>query len=69
MTARTVPLELTVGSRVEVTAGLSEGKLGVVLAKWPKRFGDIPLWRIGLDWESYESVIRQDYLRSIEGGR
>ncbi len=67
--ARTLPIvfvpELTIGLRVEVTAGLSAGKLGVVVAKWPRTFNGIPQWEIDLGEQQHPRVIRADFLKPV----
>lgn len=61
----TLGASLAIGMRVEITDGLSKGKRGTIVAKWPRAFGGIPQWQIDLGEDQHSRVIRADFLKQV----
>jgi hypothetical protein len=60
------PGDLKHGDPVEITAGMSKARRGIVQRPADWRFGDQPQWFVRLEGSQTDSVIRQDYLRRMD---
>ena len=61
----TAPEQWPIGTPVEITAGLSKGLRGLIVAPVDWRFGAVPQWRVKVEGRPLTSVLRQDFLRRL----
>lgn len=57
---------LQAGDRIVVTAGLSKGLAGTVVAPWHPYAKDIPAYRVNLGGLLRDRIIRADFLEKRE---
>lgn len=61
------PADLKHGDPVEITEGMAKARRGIVQRPANWRFGEQPQWLVRLEGSQTDSVIRQDFLRRMEG--
>lgn len=59
------PADLKHGDFIEVTAGMSKAKRGIVQRPADWRFGEQPQWFVRFEGELADRVVRQDFIRRL----
>jgi hypothetical protein len=56
---------LAPGVRVQITAGMAAGVVGVIASRWPRNFGGEPQWVVASEDLTRKRVVRDAYLRVV----